>query len=57
MKLQNFEVTYTITGVVAVEAYDYDDAKERVDELYTGESLPNHSVTCNYNIEINMSGV
>ena len=39
MKLQNFEVTYTITGVVAVEAYDYDDAKERVAELYTGELI------------------
>ena len=34
-----------------------DIVKIYIDELYTGESLPNHSVTCNYNIEINMSGV
>lgn len=34
-----------------------DTVKIYIDELYTGESLPNHSVTCNYNIEINMSGV
>ena len=34
-----------------------DIVKISIDELYTGESLPNHSVTCNYNIEINMSGV
>ena len=45
MKLQNFEVTYTITGVVAIEAYDYDDAKERVDELYTGELIDCSEVT------------
>lgn len=34
-----------------------DTVKIYIDELYTGKSLPNHSVTCNYNIEINMSGV
>ena len=45
MKLQNFEVTYTITGVVAVEAYDYDDAKERVDELCTGELIDCSEIT------------
>lgn len=34
-----------------------DTVKIYIDELYTGKSLPNHSVTCNYNIEINMSDV
>lgn len=49
MKLQDFEVTYTITGVIAVKAYDLDDAKERVDELYTGELIDSSDIT---NIEI-----
>lgn len=45
MKLQNFEVTYTITGVIAINAYDVDDAKERVDELYIGELIDASDIT------------
>lgn len=45
MKTSNFEVTYTITGVIAVEAYDRDDAEERVAELYIGELLDCSDVT------------
>lgn len=39
MKEKNFEVTYTITGVIAINAYDTEDAEERVAELYTGELI------------------
>lgn len=45
MKLQNFEVTYTITGVIAINAYDIDDAKERVEDLYIGELINASDVT------------
>lgn len=45
MKLKNFEVTYTITGVIAVSAYDPEDAEERVAELYPGELFDCGDVT------------
>ena len=39
MKEKNFEVTYTITGVIAINAYDPEDAEELVDELCTDELI------------------
>lgn len=45
MKEKNFEVTYTITGVIAVSAYDPEDAEERVAELYPGELLDCSDIT------------
>ena len=45
MTLKNFEVTYTITGVIALSAYDPEDAEERVAELYPGELFDCGDVT------------
>lgn len=39
MEKREFEVTWTIHGTTTVSAYDIDDAKERVAELYVGELL------------------
>lgn len=45
MKEKNFEVTYTITGIIAVYAYDPEDAEERVAEMYPGELFDCSDIT------------
>lgn len=39
MATREFEVKWTLTGSTVVSAYDLEDAKERVEELYISELL------------------